>query len=442
MKIILLSGGSGMRLWPMTGGDRPKQLLRLLRDEKGRPVSMLQHVWERLRRRGLERSAVIATSAAQRETIREQLGESVDLVLEPVKRDTYPAVLLAVAYLHAYRGLTRDEPVLVMPVDSLADESFYDEVFRLPETLDDAGARLALIGIKPREPAEKYGYIVPEEGDAPSSGYVRVGRFREKPHRDEAERLMEAGALWNGGVFCFRGGYLLDRLERTGGTLTYEETLAEFPDMEQRSFDHAVVECERSIAARVYEGSWSDLGTWCSLVESMPVSVSGRAVASDDCVNTHIVNETNIPVVAIGLADTIIAVGPEGVLVSRKQASMRLKDALSRLAKLGPTPPAPGAESATDPPVKTLDRDMPGDGITVTTRKLRLERGESRSHGTVGPTAAVAWTIVRGSGRLEKEGVSAAVSGPGFTVTLGPGETGVLTAEETLDIIEVSTVFD
>lgn len=437
MKIILLSGGSGIRLWPLSSDRHPKQLLKLLSDERGRPVSMLQRVWRQLERRGLERSAVIAAAAGQKDAIAAQLGEGIELILEPEKRDTFPAVLLAGAYLSSRRGLLRDEPVLVMPVDSMADETFFDHVFRLPDVLEQTGAKVALMGIRPKYPSEKFGYLIPADEPLTSGqGLIAIAGFREKPSGRQALELIGQGALWNGGVFCFRAGYLWNLLERQGLPASYEELLPRFAELAAQSFDYAVAEGETDMAALVYDGEWKDIGTWCSLTEAMREPLLGHGVLAGDCRNVHVVNVTETPVIALGVQDVIVAVGAEGILVSSKQASEGLKDALRLLPDRSTAPRDEGIDSF------VLDRSRLDDGTTITTAKVRLEPGTALSHAQPagGPRQAVAWTVVRGAGRLEKNGAAGPLCA-GETAALEGTDTGRLFAPERLELIEVCTVY-
>ncbi|MFD0680584.1 MULTISPECIES: sugar phosphate nucleotidyltransferase [unclassified Paenibacillus] len=329
MNIILLSGGSGTRLWPLSSEQRSKQFIPLFKKDSGGSMSMLQNVWSQLQERNLHRSTIISTSIRQRDQILEQLGREVDLVLEPEKRDTFPAILLSVAYLYSHRGISRDEVVAVMPVDTQVNGSFYDALQQLPKALAETGANVALIGVKPNHPSIKYGYMIPEKSFDES--VFTIKEFHEKPSSEEAARFIDQGALWNCGVFCFKAGFLLDMLASLGLPETYEELLLVYSDIEKRSFDYVVVEREKHIAAIAYDGPWKDLGSWCSLVEELDNPITGSGIISDDSQNVHIVNELEIPVAVVGLSDIIVAVSREGILITRKGASAGLKDVLTRI---------------------------------------------------------------------------------------------------------------
>jgi mannose-1-phosphate guanylyltransferase len=440
MKIILLSGGSGTRLWPLSSDAHPKQLLKLLSDERGEPVSMLQTMWRRLKQRHLESCTVIAAASVQQQQIRAQLGSDIGIVPEPLKRDTFPAVLLAVSYLNTYQEMEPDEPIIVLPVDSRAEAAYYDTVFRLPAALAQSGANLALLGVKPGYASEKFGYMIPdrnegdEEAELPLTPFP-ILRFHEKPEREVAAALIRQGALWNGGVFCFRASYLLDRIKDMGLPQTYPELLTQFPHISAQSFDYAVVEKERSIVALAYDGAWKDIGTWCSLSEEMGSPIVGRGVMTEDCNHVHIVNTTNTPVIAMGLTDVVIAVSEEGILVSSKPSSHRLKTAL-RLLHSDSSQHLAAAANA-----QTLDRTCQPDGTTVTTRKLQLAPGSSHEHRHAeGANRSVVWTVLAGYGELEQQGHVSLLQ-VGDTVILRNRETGTLHASAPLELLEVQTVF-
>ncbi|SCW79930.1 mannose-1-phosphate guanylyltransferase [Paenibacillus tianmuensis] len=428
MNIILLSGGSGTRLWPLSTERRSKQFIRLFHDEAGRPISMLQQVWGRLADRGLHQSAVLATSLHQREAILEQLGYEADLVLEPEKRDTLAAILLSVAYLCSHRGVSREDPIVVLPVDGRTEDSFYDRLLQLPETLASSGANLALMGVRPDFPSQKYGYMLPVR-DGGEDAALTIRAFHEKPSKTDAVRYIEQGALWNCGVFCFRAGYLLDRLKAMGLPEAYEELLLSYDRIESRSFDYAVVEREERIVALAYEGRWKDLGTWCALTEEMNRPLVGPGYIGEECDNVHVVNELEMPAVVLGLSDVVVSASPEGILVTHKESSSRLKAALDRMERSG-------ASDKKAPAEQTLDRSAFPDGTAVTTRRIHLEAGEELVTPSADVRRIVSWTVLHGRCRLFQNGreLPAAV---GRSVVLGEEDNARLKALDPLDLIEI-----
>ena len=206
MNIILLSGGSGKRLWPLSNDIRSKQFIKLFKDEQGNRESMVQRVYRQITTVDSEARVTIATSKTQVSAIRNQLGEQVNVCVEPCRRDTFPAIALAAAYLHDVQGVAAGECVAVCPVDPYVDNSYYEGVKRLEELVLAGNANLTLMGIEPTYPSEKYGYIIPESAETVSM----VREFKEKPTVEVAEGYLRQGALWNAGVFAFKLGYLLE----------------------------------------------------------------------------------------------------------------------------------------------------------------------------------------------------------------------------------------
>ena len=210
MNIILLSGGSGKRLWPLSNDIRSKQFIKLFKDEQGNRESMVQRVYRQITTVDSEARVTIATSKTQVSAIRNQLGEQVSVCVEPCRRDTFPAIALAAAYLHDVQGVGEEECVAVCPVDPYVDNSYYEGVRKLEELVHAGNANLTLMGIEPTYPSEKYGYIIPDTADTVS----RVREFKEKPTVEAAQAYLAQGALWNAGVFAFKLGYLLNIAHR------------------------------------------------------------------------------------------------------------------------------------------------------------------------------------------------------------------------------------
>jgi mannose-1-phosphate guanylyltransferase len=212
MKLVLLSGGSGKRLWPLSNDARSKQFLKVLQGENGQQESMVQRVWRQLKNEGLADSALIATGKSQVDMIQSQLGTNVPVIIEPERRDTFPAIALAASYIYSVEQASLDEVIVVLPVDPFVEDEFFAAIKRLAETLSSTNADLALLGVTPTYPSVKYGYIVPcaAETDKP---VIKVSHFREKPSEVQAEELIKQQALWNCGVFAFKLKHIISLLQ-------------------------------------------------------------------------------------------------------------------------------------------------------------------------------------------------------------------------------------
>lgn len=325
MKLVLLSGGSGKRLWPLSNDTRSKQFLKVLESNRDQKQSMVQRVWGQLKIVGLADSSIIATSKMQRDMIHSQVGMNVPLVIEPERRDTFPAIALAASYLYWVENIPEDEVVVVLSVDPYVEDAFFEKVKELEDVLLDSNADLALVGVKPTYPSSKYGYIVPEEASNEAS-FFNVGYFTEKPSEDKAKSLIEMNALWNCGVFAFKLKYLIDILVQKGLPVQYDALLNEYGSLPKISFDYEVVEKANRIVAVPYDGYWKDLGTWNTLTEEMATTQLGKGVLSDDSINTHLINELDIPVTVLGVKDLVVAASPDGILVADKASSPKTKD--------------------------------------------------------------------------------------------------------------------
>lgn len=325
MNIILLSGGSGQRLWPLSNEIRSKQFIKIFHTEDGGLESMVQRVYRQIREADPEAKITIATSKAQISSIHNQLGENVGISMEPCRRDTFPAIALAVAYLQDVQGVTGEEPVIVCPVDPYVEKDYFEALRRLEERAAQSAAHLVLMGMEPTYPSEKYGYIIPKTAENISP----VEMFKEKPDKEQAAEYIRQGALWNGGVFAFRLNYVLQKAHELIEFTDYEDLLAKYETLQKISFDYAVVEKEPEIEVMRFAGTWKDLGTWNTLTEAMDSACVGEAVLNETCRNVHVVNELDMPVLCMGLQDIVVAASPEGILVSDKEQSSYIKPYVS-----------------------------------------------------------------------------------------------------------------
>lgn len=399
MKLVLLSGGSGKRLWPLSNDARSKQFLKLLENDSNEMVSMVQRVWEQITANGLEDSSYIATSKSQIEIMQSQIGEYVPLIIEPDRRDTYAAIMLVATYLYSYAAVGLDEVVVVLPVDPYVENHFFDSVKKLESILNSSGAEIALIGVQPTYPSTKYGYIIPskpENNIAKDNEYMSVSHFQEKPTEEIAELLIDQNALWNCGVFAFKLGYVIELLERKGLPIQFEELSKQYHLIPKISFDYEVLEKASQIVVLPYEGYWKDLGTWNTLTEEMPNRQIGKGIISDDCVNTHLINEIDIPVSILGLSNIVVAVSPDGILVTDKSASPRIKDFIN--FEQGPM-----YEERQWGWIRILDDQNYEDGRCVTTKRVSIQKDKSLSYRMHASREEV-WTIVKGKGEFIQNG--------------------------------------
>ena len=296
MNIILLSGGSGQRLWPLSNNVRSKQFIKVLQGENGQLESMVQRVYRQITTVDAEAQVTIATGKKQVSMILNQLENKVNVCVEPERRDTFPAICLAASYLHDVKNVAETEPVIVCPVDPYVEDSYFEALKRLSELAEEGNANMSLLGIEPTYPSEKYGYIIPESKDEVST----VSTFKEKPDVETAKKYLEQGALWNGGVFAFKLSYLLEKAHELLDFKDYEDLYAHYGEQKKISFDYAVVEQEKSIQVLRYKGSWKDLGTWNTFTEAMGSNAVGNVTLNDTCEDTHVVNELNIPILCMG----------------------------------------------------------------------------------------------------------------------------------------------
>ena len=319
MNIVLLSGGSGKRLWPLSNDIRSKQFIKIFKTKEESYESMVQRVYRQIKKVDADATVTIATSKTQVSAIHNQLGDNVGISVEPCRRDTFPAIALATAYLVDVMKVDPEESVVVCPVDPYVEDDYFEALKGLSEQADKGEANLVLMGIEPTYPSEKYGYIIPESAEHTAT----VKTFKEKPTTDVAKEYIAQGALWNGGVFAYKLKYVLNKAHELIDFTDYHDLFEKYDTLTKISFDYAVVEKEDKIQVQRFAGQWKDLGTWNTLTEAMEESVIGKGVLNDTGV--HILNEMDVPVLAMGLHDVVISASPDGILVSDKEQSSYIK---------------------------------------------------------------------------------------------------------------------
>lgn len=329
MNIILLSGGSGKRLWPLSNDIRSKQFIKIFKTENGDYESMVQRVYRQIKAMDETATVTIATSKTQVSAIHNQLSENVNVCVEPTRRDTFPAIALATAYLHDVLGVSRDDSVVVCPVDPYVNEDYFAAVKSLSDMAKEGSSNLILMGIEPTYPSEKYGYIIPGDKEEVSP----VVAFKEKPDLQKAKEYLSQGALWNGGVFAYRLSYVLKKTEELIGFSDYQKLFDGYKDLNKISFDYAVVEKEPDIQVLRFGGQWKDMGTWNTLTEAMEEPSIGEVMMNESCENVHVVNELDVPVLCMGLKNMVVSASAEGILVSDKEQSSYIKPFVDKISQ-------------------------------------------------------------------------------------------------------------
>jgi mannose-1-phosphate guanylyltransferase len=428
MKLVLLSGGSGKRLWPLSNDARSKQFIKILEDDNGNNVSMVQRVYQQLKSVQLNDSSIIATSKSQVEMIRSQLGYDVPIVIEPERRDTFPAIALSAVYLYSEMNVDLEEVVAVLPVDPYVEDNFFNKVHQLESVVIESETDLALMGVIPTYPSSKYGYIIPVN-DEGNKDFLPVSHFKEKPSEEEAQRLIEQGALWNCGVFSFRLKFIINMVKNLGMPLNYQELLKQYHLLPKNSFDYEVVERANKIVVLPYNGYWKDLGTWNTLTEEMSVNVIGNGKISEDSANTHLVNELDIPIAVLGASNLLVAASPDGILITEKSASPRLKELITDFNQ------RPMYEERRWGWYKVLDYTKFEDGNEMLTKRICIKSGKNLSYQLHDKRCEV-WTVVKGQGVAVVNDHMQEIK-PGDVIQIPLGCKHAIKAKSDLEIIEV-----
>ncbi len=420
MNIILLSGGSGKRLWPLSNDIRSKQFIKIFKKDDGTYESMVQRVYSQIRKVDIEAKVTIATSKTQLSSITNQLGDGVGISIEPCRRDTFPAIALATSYLVDVMNADPEESVVVCPVDPYVGDDYFEALKGLSKQANKGEANLILMGIEPTYPSEKYGYIIPETTEHTS----KVKTFKEKPTEEVAKSCIEQGALWNGGVFAYKLKYVLNKAHELIEFKDYQDLFNKYETLGKISFDYAVVEHEKNIQVQRFNGMWKDLGTWNTLTEAMQEKIIGKGECSESCNGVHIINELDIPVLAMGLHDVVISASPEGILVSDKEQSSYIKPFVDKYEQQ-----IMFAEKSWG---SFTVLDVNSSSMTL---KVALNPGHSMNYHSHKRRDEV-WVVTSGTGVVVIDGDNKSVKS-GDVITMKAGQKHTIKAETGLKLIEI-----
>ncbi len=341
MKIIILAGGGGTRLFPLSRTCYPKQFLKL-----GYEQSLLAQTVMRFLPVAKASDIVIVTNREYIHHVQTELAacgaKDAHILLEPVGRNTAPAIALAARYCVDALGADNDEVMVVTPSDHIIRpvEVFAQSVRQAIDIAEQG--KIVTFGIKPDLPETGYGYI--QAGAPYGHGYV-VESFREKPDKATAAEYLAAGNYyWNSGMFVFTIGELLNELRvlqpeifnLAAAPLT--EVLAHFEDMPNISIDYAVAEKSSKVVTIPLTTYWNDIGSWDAIYDVLDKDVAGNAVKGDcmpiDCSNTLMLGRSRL-IAGIGLEDVLVVETDDVILVAKRGESQKVKDLVSELKNSG-----------------------------------------------------------------------------------------------------------
>lgn len=419
MNIILLSGGSGKRLWPLSNEVRSKQFIKIFKSEEGYD-SMVQRMYHQIQKVDPNAFITVAAPKTQVSALHNQLGDKIGISVEPCRRDTFPAIVLATAYLRDVQGVSEEDVVVVCPVDPYVDNDYFKALNELGKIALKGEANLVLMGMEPTYPSEKYGYILTTDNQKVST----VKEFKEKPDKAGAKDYIAQGALWNGGVFAYKLKYVLDKAQEQIEFMDYDDLYAKYEELDKISFDYAVVEKEEKIQVLRFAGRWKDLGTWNTLTEAMEEDTIGNVIMNDTCENTHVINELDVPILCMGMKNVVVSASPEGILVSDKEQSSYIKPFVDKLDNQ-----VMFAEKSWGN-YKVLD--VSDQSMTI---KIVLNKGHYMNYHSHDRRDEI-WTVISGEGRTIVDGMEQHISA-GDVVTMQAGCRHTIIADTELHVIEI-----
>lgn len=335
---IVLSGGSGTRLWPLSTAERPKQFLALTG-----PTSLFRQTLERVADRAAYAAPIVVANAAHEGLCLAEMADGGQLLFEPVARNTAAAIAMAAEIAREQHG--DDALLLVMPSDHLiADPGAFHAAVAAGAAAAGSG-RLVTFGVCPTGPDTGYGYIKAGGMIDGAAGAREVARFTEKPDRDAAERMLgEGGYFWNGGIFLFTAGTFLEELERLAGDIARSARQA-IADGEREgtiirparanlehcpsiSVDYAVMERSNRVAMVPLDAGWSDVGSWDAIAELASAALEDERITAVNSSNCY-VRTDGLKVGLLGVEDLLVVAVGDRVLIMRKGHSQQVKQLAS-----------------------------------------------------------------------------------------------------------------
>lgn len=341
--VVVMAGGRGRRLWPLSTPERPKQFIEL----NGK--SLLERTYDRISPMVEDDKVIVVTGGDKGELVREDIPNlpEENVIEEPVGKNTAPCIGLAAALSENLLGLREDRSVMaVLPADHLVErEGRFREVLESAARVAYEKHKLITLGIDPTRPATGYGYIEAGE-DLPGEEKAKdVVSFTEKPDQETAEKFLAAGNYyWNSGTFIWRTDTLLDgikehmpalydgleRISAATGTSDEAETIREeYKRFSGNSIDYGLMEEADNRGVLPASVGWSDLGDWTSFRKLLESDEDGNScygeVTCRDSANNLIYSDTEKPLVGLGLEDVVVVETPEALLVMDKSKAQDVK---------------------------------------------------------------------------------------------------------------------
>jgi len=341
MKVLILAGGSGTRLWPLSRNHFPKQFLELFNDK-----SLLRETSERFLRIVENDDLVVVTNGEYKFYVENDLKSCRHIILEPVGRNTAPAIALGVKYCLEKLECGEEELVFISPSDHVIKpvDIFAKSVIEAQNAAKEGF--IVTFGIKPTHPETGYGYIQCDKSNTRhKEKFKKALRFTEKPDEKTASKYLKDGDyFWNSGMFIFSIKTILRELEKYSPQilkmleLSYDELLRKYSEMPNISIDYAVMEKSERVVTFPLDAYWNDIGSWDSLYEVHDKDESGNVkkgnVVAVDTKNTLVIGQKRL-IATIGLEDYLVADTDDALLIAKKGETQKVKDVVRILKEKG-----------------------------------------------------------------------------------------------------------
>lgn len=343
MIAIIIAGGSGTRLWPLSTSDYPKHLLKVNGDEK----SLLQNTYERAKR--VSTDVYVVTEVGHAHHIKDQLPELADehFVIEPARRGTASCIVAAIA--HVAKRHDKNEPIAVLSADHyIRDVIGFEHSFKIAGDASEKSGRIVLVGVEPDHPATGFGYIQKDGIFDKEKLVYDVHSFKEKPDYKTAGIYVKSGHyLWNCGYFVGSVATFSQKMQEYAPNLydnlqklmnasgkDYEATYLAF---ENNTIDYALIENVPDLLVVPASFDWMDLGSFGDLHKAVGSDEQGNYVGSGDVEldgveNSYIENHEDKPLAVIGLDNVVVINAKDGIVVTRKDLGQKVGEVAKRIA--------------------------------------------------------------------------------------------------------------